>query len=93
MIPIDFIVINTDSMAAVAQLVEPRIVIPVVAGSSPVGRPIFSDEVWSLKTPQIKKWMMFGSLRSRGSLWGLNPQGFMPCWSSHLVHSDISKII
>ena len=28
-------------MAAVAQLVEPRIVIPVVAGSSPVGRPIF----------------------------------------------------
>jgi hypothetical protein len=29
-------------MAAVAQLVEPRIVIPVVAGSSPVGRPNFS---------------------------------------------------
>ncbi len=28
-------------MVAVAQLVEPRIVIPVVAGSSPVGRPIF----------------------------------------------------
>ena len=28
-------------LAAVAQLVEPRIVIPVVAGSSPVGRPIF----------------------------------------------------
>ena len=27
-------------MVAVAQLVEPRIVIPVVAGSSPVGHPI-----------------------------------------------------
>ena len=28
------------ALAAVAQLVEPWIVIPVVAGSSPVGRPI-----------------------------------------------------
>ncbi len=28
-------------MVAVAQLVEPRIVIPVVAGSIPVGHPIF----------------------------------------------------
>ena len=28
-------------VAVVAQLVEPRIVIPVVAGSSPVDRPIF----------------------------------------------------
>ena len=27
-------------MAGVAQLVEPRIVVPVVAGSSPVARPI-----------------------------------------------------
>ena len=32
-------------MVAVAQLVEPRIVIPVVAGSSPVGRPIFTRAV------------------------------------------------
>ncbi len=29
------------SMVAVAQLVEPRIVIPVVAGSIPVSHPIF----------------------------------------------------
>ena len=29
-------------MVAVAQLVEPRIVIPVVVGSSPIGHPIFS---------------------------------------------------
>ncbi len=28
-------------MVVVAQLVEPRIVIPVVAGSSPVDHPIF----------------------------------------------------
>ena len=28
-----------DIMAGIAQLVEPRIVIPVVAGSSPVSRP------------------------------------------------------
>ncbi len=28
-------------MAGIAQLVEPRIVIPVVAGSRPVSRPIF----------------------------------------------------
>ena len=37
-------------MVVVAQLVEPRIVIPVVAGSSPVDHPIFpigiSFEVW-----------------------------------------------
>lgn len=37
-------------MVVVAQLVEPRIVIPVVAGSSPVDHPIFpigtSVEVW-----------------------------------------------
>ena len=30
-----------DTMVVVAQLVEPRIVIPVVAGSSPVVHPIF----------------------------------------------------
>ncbi len=35
-------------MAVVAQLVEPRIVIPVVAGSSPVVRPI-SSALLSLK--------------------------------------------
>ena len=38
-------------MVVVAQLVEPRIVIPVVAGSSPVDHPIFpigiSFEVWT----------------------------------------------
>ena len=38
-------------MVVVAQLVEPRIVIPVVAGSSPVDHPIFpigiSAEVWT----------------------------------------------
>ena len=28
-------------MAVVAQLVEPRVVIPVVVGSSPISRPIF----------------------------------------------------
>jgi hypothetical protein len=30
------------SMVAVAQLVESRIVIPVVVGSSPISHPIFS---------------------------------------------------
>ena len=33
---------NTSSMVTVAQLVEPRIVIPVVVGSSPISHPIFS---------------------------------------------------
>lgn len=32
--------VSTGSMVAIAQLVEHRIVIPVVAGSSPVGHPI-----------------------------------------------------
>ncbi len=35
-----FVFLQTKNMAVVAQLVEPRIVIPVVAGSSPVDRPI-----------------------------------------------------
>ena len=46
-------------MAAVAQLVEPRIVIPVVAGSSPVGRP--------------KKWLNKHSLLSH--FFGGRPDG------------------
>ncbi len=33
-------------MVDVAQLVEPRIVIPVVAGSSPVVHPTFSKVWW-----------------------------------------------
>ena len=38
-------------MVDVAQLVEPRIVIPVVAGSSPVVHPIFgSFDVWVLES-------------------------------------------
>jgi hypothetical protein len=36
-------------VAVVAQLVEPRIVIPVVAGSSPVNRPIFSPPLYFYK--------------------------------------------
>ena len=35
-------VANLSVMVSVAQLVEPRIVIPVVAGSIPVAHPIFS---------------------------------------------------
>ncbi len=33
------LILNSNLMAMVAQLVEPRIVVPVVAGSSPVLRP------------------------------------------------------
>ena len=33
----------TSLVVTVAQLAEPRIVIPVVAGSTPVGHPIFPD--------------------------------------------------
>ena len=33
-------------MVAVAQLVEPRIVIPVVAGSSPVGHPTLTPCIY-----------------------------------------------
>ena len=47
-------------MAGIAQLVEPRIVIPVVAGSSPVGRP--------------KKWLNKHSLLSH-FFWGGRPDG------------------
>lgn len=40
-------------MAAIAQLVEHRIVIPVVAGSSPVGRPNFFPKAPNLKPQYI----------------------------------------
>ena len=33
------------TVVAIAQLVEPRIVIPVVEGSSPFSHPIFSQEM------------------------------------------------
>ena len=36
-----FVLVLVFYVAVVAQLVEPRIVIPVVAGSSPVDRPIY----------------------------------------------------
>ena len=42
-------------MVAVAQLVEPWIVIPVVAGSSPVSHPIFSGPPGSLIADEITR--------------------------------------
>ena len=36
-------------MVGVAQLVEPRVVIPVVVGSSPIVHPIFSAEASRLQ--------------------------------------------
>ena len=40
---------QVNSVVAIAQLVEPRIVIPVVAGSSPVIHPILLSRVTSQK--------------------------------------------
>ena len=46
--------------AAVAQLVEPWIVIPVVVGSSPISRPIFSSVSSGSKTLlKISKFHLF----------------------------------
>ena len=36
---------NKYSMVTVAQLVEPRVVILVVVGSSPISHPIFSSQI------------------------------------------------
>jgi hypothetical protein len=46
---------NKQSMVAVAQLVESRIVIPVVAGSSPVSHPNYPSKsmTWKLWTNTI----------------------------------------
>ena len=41
-------------LVAVAQLVESRIVIPVVAGSSPVSHPIVSSLVSQLRTREMR---------------------------------------
>lgn len=48
LILLSFLIIKVGSfyVAAIAQLVEHRIVIPVVAGSSPVGRPNFLSLGW-----------------------------------------------
>ncbi len=48
-------------MAAVAQLVEPSIVIRVVAGSSPVGRPILLHKHNTIKT--IRLFILKGPIR------------------------------
>ncbi len=49
-------------MVGVAQLVEPRIVIPVVVGSSPIARPIF---LWL----RLDRWGGKVESRSRISTW------------------------
>ena len=51
------------SMVAVAQLVEHRIVIPVVAGSSPVSHPIFFGDV-ALLIPALPRSFTFVQLIS-----------------------------
>ncbi len=40
-------------MAVVAQLVEPRVVISVVVGSSPISRPIFYSTLSSINSSYI----------------------------------------
>ena len=47
------------AMVAVAQLVESRIVIPVVAGSSPVGHP---RNYYEIKSLRIGKLFLFSAL-------------------------------
>ena len=41
-------------MVDVAQLVEPRIVIPVVVGSSPIAHPIFSTFLFDLAKEKVR---------------------------------------
>ncbi len=47
-------------MVAVAQLVEPRIVIPVVVGSSPIGHPNLSSSRTSNRIPRLLKPQLIG---------------------------------
>jgi hypothetical protein len=37
-------------MVGVAQLVEPRVVIPVVVGSSPIVHPTFAWKMWAVSS-------------------------------------------
>lgn len=49
----------SDVVVAVAQLVERRIVIPVVAGSSPVGHPIFPTSNQTFRSNSLRTLVRF----------------------------------
>ena len=54
-------------MVGVAQLVEPRIVIPAVAGSNPVAHPTFMSKIGllpRLRRTKQKAWFLFRSAES-----------------------------
>ena len=54
-------------MVGVAQLVEPRIVIPVVAGSSPVAHPIIDGPLAQLVEQLTLNQRVVGSIPTRPS--------------------------
>ena len=56
------------AMVTVAQLVEPRIVIPAVAGSSPVSHPIvcYSDQNTLLRQSTLALWWLLAFSISGG---------------------------
>lgn len=63
-------------MAAVAQLVEHSVVVRVVAGSNPVGRPIFhlSQDFLNVAFPRkAKAWPAFAGFQDIGS-----PENHLP---------------
>ena len=73
-------------MVDVAQLVEPRIVIPVVAGSNPVIHPKF------LNLKMLFKAHQFRSIAQPGSAPGLGPGGrrFESYCSDHHLTDEIN---
>ena len=80
-------------MVAIAQLVEPWIVIPVVAGSSPVSHPTnlgnFGFLFWFNSEQNISRW-----IAQLGSASGLGPEGrgFESLFTDHyLVYGYISS--
>lgn len=76
---------NLCSMVAVAQLVEPRIVIPAVAGSNPVSHPIYSNNfsfIFLIYASFLRK--LYGFFLLKGPL---------TCLASCLVLFDITRLL
>ena len=86
-------------MVDVAQLVEPRIVIPVVAGSNPVIHPKFLRLRFKIKFFKFEKCFLkayqFRSIAQPGSAPGLGPGGrrFESYCSDHLLWNKVGELI
>ena len=83
------------SAVAVAQLVESRIVIPVVVGSSPIGHPKNSNKNASLHGLAFFFWTRITALQAGSEISAVccKTPARKPCPNSHLTDELVMKVL